>query len=89
MLGILVLPMSPVSTYFASDPGRIRASLAEAAPSGFDVLFGDYLLMYSALQGPAEAASALEQSASLNEDRIDDGDSRSYLLAWIMSRLKR
>jgi hypothetical protein len=88
MLGILVLPMSPVSGYLASDPGRIRANLAEAAPAGFDVLFGDYLLMYGALQGPAEAAAALEQTAELNEDRIDDGNSRSYLLAWIMARLE-
>ena len=84
MLGILVLPMSPVSSYLAGDPERIRANLADAAPDGFDVLFGDYLLMYSALAGSADAAAALTAARSLNEDRIDDGDSRSYLLAWLM-----
>ena len=84
MLGILVLPMSPVSEYLAGDPERIRTNLADATPSGFDVLFGDYLLMYSSLAGEADAADALAASRSLNEDRIDDGDSRSYLLAWLM-----
>jgi endoglucanase Acf2 len=84
MLGILVLPMSPVSQYLAGDPERIRTNLADAAPDGFDVLFGDYLLMYSALAGAADASAALTAARSLNEDRIDDGDSRSYLLAWLM-----
>ena len=84
MLGILVLPMSPVSSYLVGDPDRIRSNLADAAPRGFDVMFGDYLLMYSALAGEGDAAAALDSAASLNEDRIDDGDSRSYLLAWLM-----
>lgn len=88
MLGILVLPMSPVAGYLGTDASRIRKNLAEAAPAGYDVVFGDYLLMYSALAGPDAASAALAETASLNEDRIDDGDSRSYLLAWIMSRLK-
>jgi endo-1,3(4)-beta-glucanase len=86
MLGILVLPMSPVSGYLAGDAQRIRTNLADAAPDGFDVLFGDYLLMYSALAGSNDASAALTAARSLNEDRIDDGDSRSYLLAWLMSR---
>jgi len=84
MLGILVLPTSPVSAYLASDPERIRSNIADAAPRGFDVMFGDYLLMYSALAGGEDAAEALEAASGLNEDRIDDGDSRSYLLAWLM-----
>jgi endo-1,3(4)-beta-glucanase len=84
MLGILVLPMSPVSSYLAGDPDRIRSNLADAAPRGFDVMFGDYLLMYSALAGGGDAAEALASADALNEDRIDDGDSRSYLLAWLM-----
>ncbi|MGV8857333.1 glycosyl hydrolase [Rhodoglobus sp.] len=87
MLGILVLPMSPIAGYLGDDPERVRTNLAEAAPNGYDVLFGDYLLMYTALAGPEEAAQALQESANLNEDRIDDGNSRSYLLAWVMSQL--
>jgi endo-1,3(4)-beta-glucanase len=85
MLGILVLPLSPASGYLARDPDRVRANLRDAAPGGYDVLFGDYLLMYSALAGPDDARAALEASDSLNEDRIDDGNSRSYLLAYLMT----
>ena len=60
-------------------------NVAEAAPNGFDVMFGDYLLMYSALAGPEAAASALDAAQSLPATRIDDGDSRSYLLAWLLT----
>lgn len=85
MLGILVLPMSPVAGYLAGDPKRIEANIRGAAPDGFDVLFGDYLLMYSALAGEAAATQALEAASALPETRIDDGNSRTYLLAWLMS----
>ena len=84
MLGIVLLPLTGVSDYLAGDPERIRASIADAAPDGYDVLFGDTLLMYSALAGPDAAAAALEEAGSLNEDRIDGGNSRSWLLAWLM-----
>jgi endoglucanase Acf2 len=86
-LGIVVLPMSPVADYLGGDPDRIRANLADSVPNGYDVVFGDFLLMYRALESPAAAASALAETSSLNEDRIDDGNSRSYLLAWIMMHL--
>ncbi len=86
MLGILVLPMSPVSGYLGADPARVRANLADAAPNGYDVLFGDYLLMYSALAGADDARAALDAAKALPADRIDDGNSRSYLLAWLYSR---
>jgi endo-1,3(4)-beta-glucanase len=85
MLGILILPLSPVSDYFAEDPERIALNLRDSAPDGYDVLFGDYLLMYSALQSSSAAETALTESKALPEDRIDQGNSRSYLLAWIMS----
>ena len=85
-LGIQLIPMSPVSSYLAGDPERIARNLAEAAPSGVDVQFGDYLLMYSALEGPGAASAALTTARALPEKNIDDADSRSYLLAWIMSR---
>jgi len=90
MLGILVLPMSPVADYLGGDPDRVRANLADALsaerglPERYDVMFGDYLLMYSALQGHDAAAAALDAAASLPEGRIDDGNSRAYLLAWLM-----
>lgn len=85
-LGIQLIPMNPVSGYLAGDPGRIARNVSEAAPSGVNVQFGDYLLMYSALEGRAQAAKALADARTLPAKFIDDGDSRSYLLAWIMSR---
>ena len=82
-LAILALPMSPVAGYLGADPARIESNLAEAAPNGYDVTFGDYLLMYSALADPT---AALAEAESLPDARIDDGNSRAYMLAWIMTR---
>ncbi|TFC57657.1 MULTISPECIES: glycosyl hydrolase [unclassified Cryobacterium] len=85
MLGILVLPMSPVAGYLGGDPDRVSANLADALPEGnYDVMFGDYLLMYAGLRGPEAASDALTAAASLPEERIDDGNSRAYLMAWLM-----
>jgi endo-1,3(4)-beta-glucanase len=83
-LAILLIPMSPVAGYLGGDPERILANVEEAAPKGYDVQFGDYLLMYRALAGEAEAADAIELARELPDDSIDDGNSRSYLLAWLM-----
>ncbi|HET9873774.1 MAG TPA: glycosyl hydrolase [Propionibacteriaceae bacterium] len=85
MLGILVIPMSPASTYLAGDPERINANVAEATGGKFDQKFGDYLLMYSALAGEEEREAALAKAEKLDDKWIDDGNSRSYMLAWLMS----
>ncbi|MCW2812034.1 MAG: 1,3-beta-glucanase [Friedmanniella sp.] len=87
MLGILVIPMSPSSTYLAGDPARIKANVAEATSGGkFDQKFGDYLLMYDALAGDDERKTALATAEKLDDKWIDDGNSRSYLYAWLMSK---
>ena len=85
MLGILVIPMSPSSTYLAGDSKRIEANVAEATGGTFDQKFGDYLLMYSALAGEQQRKAALIAAERLDDKWIDDGNSRSYLLAWLMS----
>jgi endo-1,3(4)-beta-glucanase len=85
-LGIQLIPMSPASTYLAGDGKRIAENLAEAAPDGYDIVFGDYLLMYSALEGPSQASAALVAARTLPQKDIDDADSRTYLLAWLMTR---
>ncbi|MCL3859691.1 glycosyl hydrolase [Actinotalea sp. K2] len=85
MLGILLIPMGPFADYLAIEPERIRASVAEAAPDGFEVQFGDYLLMYQALAGEQDARDAWEGAQQLSDESIDDGNSRAYLLAWIAS----
>ena len=84
-LAILLLPMSPSSGYLAGDPDRIRANVAAATGGKFAQKFGDYLLMYAALAGPQDRAKALDQVASLPDDVLDDGLSRTYLLAWLLA----
>ena len=86
MLGIQLIPMSPVSTYLDGDPARIRRNLAEATPHGYDVQFGDYLLMYSGLAGASDLAKARVTATTLPGTAIDDADSRTYLLAWLATR---
>ena len=46
---------------------------------------GDYLVMYSALAGEQQRKAALAAAERLDDKWIDDGNSRSYLLAWLMS----
>jgi endo-1,3(4)-beta-glucanase len=85
MLGILLIPMSPAATYLRTDPARIEQAVAEATGGSYDQKFGDYLLMYSALAGEAQRESALAKARTLDAQWIDDGDSRAYLLAWLMT----
>jgi endoglucanase Acf2 len=85
-LGILLVPMSPVAGYLAGNPARIEKNVSQGAPSGYEVPLGDYVLMYSAQAGADQAAKALAVAKSLPDKFIDDGNSRSYLLAWIMTR---
>ncbi len=82
MLGIQLLPMPPVLAQGRVDEKRVRASVAEASADGFDTMFGDYLTMYLAL---AEPGRALEIGRSLPDSAIDDGNTRSYLLAWLLT----
>ncbi len=88
MLAILVLPATPsAGAYLAGDPNRIRAQVKEAtARAGYAQQFGDYLLMYAGLAGPQDAAAALDEATTLDAKWVDDGNSRSYLLAWLMAR---
>ncbi|WP_203752620.1 glycosyl hydrolase [Cellulomonas chitinilytica] len=87
ILAIQLIPMGPVQTYLAAgvDPEKIRASVKEATPQGYGVQFGDYLLMYSALAGADDAAAAWTEATSLPDTSIDDGSSRSAMLAFIAS----
>ncbi|WP_278235517.1 glycosyl hydrolase [Isoptericola sp. AK164] len=90
-LGIVVLPVTGASAYLGDDPERVRDNLAEALgtddlweqESAWDVMFGDQLLMYAGLLGPDDAASALEVARELPAERVDDGSTRSWMLAWL------
>ena len=86
MLGIQLIPMGAVSGYLAGDPDRIRRNVAEALEAGPAPQFADLILMYQSLAGPEAAATALAAARDLPDSAIDNGNSRSHLLAFIMSR---
>jgi endo-1,3(4)-beta-glucanase len=85
MLGIQLLPLGPaqLTAGLGVDPARIRASVQEAAPDGYDVMFGGDLLGYLALAGPDDASVAWKELESLPSTAIDDGTSRAALLAFV------
>jgi endoglucanase Acf2 len=86
ILGIQLIPMSPSSSYLAGDPARVAQNVAEAtASTGRAGPLSDYVLMYSALGGSEPARGALEVARTLPADAIDDADSRSYLMAFLMA----
>ncbi|BDZ45795.1 hypothetical protein [Naasia aerilata] len=89
IVGIQLVPMAPVSAYLGTDAAgggdQIGKLVEAAAPAGFDIPFGDYLLMYSSLAGREQAGEALAAARALPTATIDDGNSRSYLLAYIMA----
>lgn len=83
-LAIQLIPMSPVAGYLRTSRSSIEANLSDGRSAGTG-LFPDYLLMYEALTGEARADLARRADA-VPDARIDSADSRSYLLAWILSR---
>jgi len=86
VLGIQLIPMNAASGYLGGDPDRIRRNVAEALEGGEPPQFGDLILMYQSLAGPEDAATALEAARALPDAAIDNGNSRSHLLAFIMTR---
>lgn len=93
VIGIQLVPMSPSSGYLgtaaAGGAEQIGRLVEAAAPNGYDVMFGDFLLMYRSLAGGEEARAALAEARKLPDERIDGGDSRTYLLAYILSNTSR
>jgi endoglucanase Acf2 len=86
VLGIQLIPLSPSSSYLAGDPARIEENVAEATASSGDTgPLSDYVLMYTALAGESQAKDALSETQKLPASAIDDADSRSYLMAFLMS----
>jgi hypothetical protein len=85
-LGIQLLPMGPYADYLGADPKRVRSNIAEVGEPG---QFADYILMYSALAGASDASAALSAARDLPDASIDDGNSRAYMLAWIMAHARR
>ncbi len=82
MLGIQLIPMGPYAQYLGGDSARIKANLAEGAASGYGVAFGEYMVQYLALADPAAARAQLGSLPTV----IDNGTTRSYVLAWVLSK---
>jgi len=83
-LAIQLIPMSPVMETFKSDGAGIKDKLAKQdKPNNYNVALGDYLLMYLALSDKNAAVQALDRQT---DQFIDDGNSRTYLRAWIYAQ---
>jgi len=81
-LGIQLIPLSPSMVNFASDPSINNRVALSVQNDNYNVSLGDYVLMYLALSDPAKAQSLV---AKQQDAFIDDGNSRTYLQAWIYS----
>jgi len=83
-LGIQLIPMSPVMETFKTDGAGIKDKLAKQdKANNYNVALGDYLLMYLALSDKKAAVAALDRQT---DEFIDDGNTRTYLRAWIYTQ---
>jgi endo-1,3(4)-beta-glucanase len=84
ILGIQLIPMSPGQAYLAANTAQITKNLSNAITSSTDYQseYGDYLLMYEALANPE---AALKNLSSITPNDLDNGDSMTYLEAWVYS----
>jgi endo-1,3(4)-beta-glucanase len=81
-LGIQLLPLSPMMLSFSSDKNISQTVNSSIKNDNFNVALGDYDLMYLALSDPSKAASLVNKQ---QDAFIDDGNSRTYMDAWIFS----
>lgn len=85
-LAIQVLPMSPSMAYLQTNPERIGKNLAEGlGTKGFNQPYGDVLLMYAGMQGAKQRGQALVDARKYPLAQMDDGLTRTYLLAFLMT----
>ena len=74
--------MSP-STAFLPDAERRAALVSGVMDAGtLELPLIDYVIM---LQATVDPAAALQNARDLPDARIDSANSRSYLLAWILT----
>lgn len=87
-LGILAIPASPTLMGLGVSSDRIDAAVAEALPDGEaseqEAPLSGYVLAYSALAGPDQATTARDALLARPLTDVDDGTTRSYLVAWAM-----
>ncbi len=82
-LGIQLIPMNPVMKYHGDDKSRVQKNTESSLKDGkYSAQFGDYLLMYRSLY---DREGAFNEAQELPIEFIDDGNSRSYMYAWILA----
>jgi len=82
-LAIQLIPMDPsMAISFASDKHIDQTIHASIQNADYNVPLGDYALMYLSLAKPPEAAQLLSKQTV-----IDDGDSATYLHAFVFTQL--
>ena len=82
-LGIQLIPMSPMMLQDVSDKASINTVTdASIHNDNYNVALGDYILMYTALSQPKKAAELVSKQ---EDGFIDNGNSRTYLDAWVYS----
>lgn len=86
-LSIQLIPMNPSMVSLGGDGTNIDQQLNSAIKGdNYNVPLGDYSLMYLGLRDPKKAISI----ASAQKDAfIDDGNSRTYLDAWLFAQSDR
>ena len=87
VIGIQLIPAPPaaIAYYQLVPPASVASAIDAANGEGSGSQFSDYLLMYAATQSSSEAAVAWDAAVDLPATDIDDGNSRTYMLAWIAS----
>jgi endoglucanase Acf2 len=84
--GIQLIPMTPFMHTLPDDASTAQMLIKSSIENdNFNVALGDYILMYDSIFNPAHAAQQLQKQ---QDSFIDDGNSRTYLSAFIYAQLK-
>lgn len=79
ILGIQIIPINGGSLYLGEDSMRVERNLLGINFNSISK-FKDYLIMYQSLSDSNKAERLLVE---ITDSQIDDGNSRSYLYAWV------
>ena len=84
VVGIQLIPLNPSMIFLQDEGSRITSNIATVVSNdNYNKQFGDYLLMYRSL---VDKKGALPLAQALDASSIDDANSRTYMIAWILSQ---
>jgi endoglucanase Acf2 len=85
--GIQLIPMTPFMHTLPDDVPTAQMHIKSSIENdNYNVALGDYILMYDSIYNPTHAAQLLPKQ---QDSFIDDGNSRTYLSAFIYSQMKK